>query len=99
MEAIAVNSVFGEVTPCSSVKGMIGHTLGAAGATEIGLCWLMLQKNNKMYIPHCWDKSADSDLPQIGLTSIGQSSIENINTCLSNSFAFGGNNVSILIGK
>ena len=99
MEAIAVNQIFGESIPCSSVKGMIGHTLGAAGATEIGLCWLMLKENNNLLIPHCWDESIDSDLPKIGLTSIGQQSTSKIKTCLSNSFAFGGNNVSILIGK
>ena len=40
MEAIAVHHVFGQKTPCSSSKGLIGHTLGAAGATEVGLCWL-----------------------------------------------------------
>lgn len=98
MEAIAVNKVFGNLTPCSSVKGMIGHTLGAAGATEIGLCWLMMQNDNRTYIPHCWDGVIDNDLPAIALTQIGQHSPEKIKHCLSNSFAFGGNNVSILIG-
>lgn len=99
MEAIAVNKVFGENTPCSSVKGMIGHTLGAAGATEIGLCWLMLQNHNTTYIPHCWDNEIDEELAPIALTSIGQMNEDGFSTCLSNSFAFGGNNVSVLIGK
>ena len=98
MEAIAVNNVFGNSTPCSSVKGMIGHTLGAAGATEIGLCWLMMQNENRTYIPHCWDGVIDDGLPELALTNIGQHSSVKINNCLSNSFAFGGNNVSILIG-
>lgn len=99
MEAIAVSDIFGTETPCSSVKGMIGHTLGAAGATEIGLCWLMMQDDNRTYIPHCWDGVIDNDMPQLALTKVGQSSVSTINNCLSNSFAFGGNNVSILIGK
>lgn len=99
MEAIAVNSIFGENTPCSSVKGMIGHTLGAAGATEIGLCWLMMQNDNKTFIPHCWDHSIDTELAKISLTNIGQISKKPFRYCLSNSFAFGGNNVSILIGN
>lgn len=99
MEAIAVSKVFGNETPCSSVKGMIGHTLGAAGATEIGLCWLMMQNDNRTYIPHCWDGVIDNDLPELALTKVGQSSASTINNCLSNSFAFGGNNVSILIGN
>lgn len=99
MEAVAVSKVFGNETPCSSVKGMIGHTLGAAGATEIGLCWLMMQDDNRIYIPHCWDGVTDNDMPQLALTKVGQSSASKINNCLSNSFAFGGNNVSILIGN
>ena len=99
MEAIAVDKVFGTQTPCSSVKGMIGHTLGAAGATEIGLCWLMLQAENTLYIPHCWDESKDEELPNIALTTVGQNKGSGFTTCLSNSFAFGGNNVSVLIGK
>lgn len=99
MEAIAVDKVFGTQTPCSSVKGMIGHTLGAAGATEIGLCWLMLQAENTLYIPHCWDESKDEELPNIALTTVGQNKGSAFTRCLSNSFAFGGNNVSVLIGK
>ncbi len=99
MEAIAVEQVFGTQTPCSSVKGMIGHTLGAAGATELGLCWLMLAQDNELYIPHCWDEAIDEALPLIALTSVGQKKEGGFNTCLSNSFAFGGNNVSVLIGK
>lgn len=98
MEAIAVNSLFGSNTPCSSVKGMIGHTLGAAGATEIGLCWLMMQDNNQVFIPHCFDNNKDASLAEIALTQIGQQSEKPIKYCLSNSFAFGGNNVSIVIG-
>jgi 3-oxoacyl-[acyl-carrier-protein] synthase-1 len=98
MEALAVHALFGSNTPCSSVKGMIGHTLGAAGATEIGLCWLMMQDNNQRLIPHCWDHDKDDVIAEIALTEIGQQSIKPIQYCLSNSFAFGGNNVSILIG-
>lgn len=98
MEAIAVNALFGSDTPCSSVKGMIGHTLGAAGATEIGLCWLMMQDSNQYLIPHCWDNAKDPSLAEIALTEIGQQSNQPLKYCLSNSFAFGGNNVSIIIG-
>ncbi|KPZ63044.1 beta-ketoacyl-[acyl-carrier-protein] synthase family protein [Pseudoalteromonas sp. P1-7a] len=96
MEAIAVAEVFGNGTPCSSSKGMIGHTLGAAGATEIGLCWLLLGDDE--FAPHIWDGEADPALPTINLVPLGAKSETKIKTCLSNSFAFGGNNVSVLIG-
>ena len=102
MEAIAVQQVFGSDTPCSSSKGLIGHTLGAAGATEVGLCWLMLggddQQDNHNYAPHVWDEVIDEDLPELMLTKQGQQKSTAIRSCLSNSFAFGGNNVSVLIG-
>lgn len=96
MEAIAIMNVFGIETPCSSSKGMIGHTLGAAGATEVGLCWLLLGGND--YAPHVWDGERDTSLPAINLVPVGAKHPSKITTCLSNSFAFGGNNVSVLIG-
>ena len=98
MEAIAVTNVFGNDVPCSSSKGMVGHTLGAAGATEIGLCWLLLQDKVSYYPPHVWDNVVDPELPKLNLAQVGSKKASPINSCLSNSFAFGGNNVSLLIG-
>jgi len=101
MEAIAVEQVFGKETPCSSSKGLIGHTLGAAGATEIGLCWLLLNSaddENKAYAPQVWDHVVDETLPALNIVAIGDKKATPIRSCLSNSFAFGGNNVSVLIG-
>jgi 3-oxoacyl-[acyl-carrier-protein] synthase-1 len=98
MEAIAVAKVFGNSTPCSSTKGLIGHTLGAAGATEIGLCWLLLNDESGFYAPHIWDNVVDETIPLLNLTNIGEKKSCPIRSCLSNSFAFGGNNVSVLIG-
>jgi len=97
MESMAVSRVFGDKTPCSSSKGMIGHTLGAAGATEVGLCWLLFNQD-RLLAPHRWDNAVDESMPGLNWVDVGTKSDREITRCLSNSFAFGGNNVSVLIG-
>ncbi len=102
MEAAAVADVFGNEIPCSSSKGLIGHTLGAAGATEVGLCWLLLSGNESerhAYAPQVWDHVIDESMPALNIVGIGDKKATPIRSCLSNSFAFGGNNVSVLIGR
>lgn len=94
MEAIAVKQVFGNTVPVSSTKGAIGHTLGAAGATELAFCALMLKA--QCLAPHLWDGQADEQLPMLNLVEKAQSGA--FQYCLSNSFAFGGNNVSLILG-
>lgn len=99
MEALAIKNTCGLHVPCSSTKRLTGHTLGAAGALEIGLCWLLLSKHNKnnnlpMHYSH---DEIDNDLPQINLNQ--NNTVQNISYCMSNSFAFGGNNFSAVLGK
>jgi 3-oxoacyl-[acyl-carrier-protein] synthase-1 len=98
MESRIVERVFGFGTPCSSTKSQIGHTLGAAGAQEIGLCWLLLDEQNRdRRLPrHLWDGEADPELPAIALTP--EDARWNSSLFMSNSFAFGGSNVSVIIG-
>ncbi len=95
MESLAVASLFPEGVACSSTKPMSGHTLGAAGALEAAFCWLSLTHGRVP--PHVWDGQADPTLPALQWARSGES-LEK--TCLmSNSFAFGGNNVSLIIGE
>jgi 3-oxoacyl-[acyl-carrier-protein] synthase-1 len=98
MESLAVHSIFGAQLPCSSTKAMTGHTLGAAGALEAGLCWLLLTRNDGCLPPHVWDDTPDPAIAQIRLARGGEA-IARIDTCLSNSFAFGGNNTSVLLER
>jgi len=98
MEAKAVHSIFGEQLKCSSTKPMTGHTLGAAGATEVALCCLILKHaSNKIAPIHLFDGKLDPELSKIDL--ISNIYFERpITTAMSNSFAFGGNNVSVIVG-
>jgi 3-oxoacyl-[acyl-carrier-protein] synthase-1 len=87
--------------PCSSTKPLTGHTLGAAGALEAAFCWLALSPENRdrQLPPHVWDGQADTGLPALRWVTPGDTLRQNSSRRLmSNSFAFGGNNVSLIIG-
>ncbi|WP_460368685.1 beta-ketoacyl-[acyl-carrier-protein] synthase family protein [Pseudomonas sp. Tul1A2] len=101
MESLAVAELFPEGVACSSTKPMTGHTLGAAGALEAAFCWLSLSADNPAHAlpPHVWDAQADPALPPLKWVTASErlSSIAP-RYLMSNSFAFGGNNVSLIIG-
>ena len=103
MESQSVHFLFGENVPCSSTKPLTGHTLGAAGATEAGLCWLLLHDDDRYKVaPHCFDGELDPQLGRLWLatTSDLKNSVEKpIISIVSNSFAFGGNNVSVILRR
>jgi len=101
MEYLAVKSVFATPPPCSSSKSLTGHTLGAAGATEIGFCYLLLSSLNteQKLLPQSWTTQVDPELADLPFVSHENNSAYKIDICMSNSFAFGGNNISVIIGK
>jgi len=100
MESLAVNNLFGDRVYCSSTKPLTGHTLGSSGIIEIGLCWLLLQNFNaeKKLPPHVWDGEFDAELPKLNFVGIDKKA-RKLRVCLSNSFAFGGSNSSVIIRK
>ncbi|MGX1110829.1 3-oxoacyl-[acyl-carrier-protein] synthase-1 [Pseudoalteromonas sp. MBR-15] len=95
MESLAISKVFGNNTPVSSSKHLTGHTLGAAGALEAGLCWLYLAYPEFTRLVFN-NAEVDESLSDINL--ITQPRDASVSYCLSNSFAFGGNNVSVILG-
>ena len=108
MEAKAVAQVFGSLAaavPASSTKPMTGHTLGASSAVELAACWLSIVNNDKnssaeIKLPlHVYDGNYDPDLPRLNLIGPETKFNKRINVCMSNSFGFGGCNVSLIIGK
>ncbi len=100
MESLAVKRTFGCEVPCSSTKSMTGHTLGAAAAIEAAICWMLLecQSDNVRMPTHCWDGHSDPNLAALNLVKPKKKSVE-LKHCMSNSFAFGGNNVSLILGR
>lgn len=91
-EALAMRAVFPAFPPASSTKPVTGHTLGAAGALEAAVCWMALTGKKGLPV-HCWDGEGDRELPFLpgGPYDAAPS------VCMSNSFAFGGCNVSLIL--
>ncbi|UEG60952.1 beta-ketoacyl-[acyl-carrier-protein] synthase family protein [Stutzerimonas chloritidismutans] len=101
MESVAVAALFPHGVPCSSSKPLTGHTLGAAGALEAALCWLSLSPLNpdQQLPPHRWDGEPDPALPALLLVAAGtRMNPTRPRRMMSNSFAFGGNNISLILG-
>lgn len=101
MEAAAMTQVFPHGVACSSTKSMTGHALGAASAIEAVICLLTLDANNAdaLLPPHIWSGTVDPSLPPLAFTGIGQTLESPAHYAMSNSFAFGGNNVSLIFGR
>ena len=91
-----MNRLFGEQTPCSSTKHLTGHTLGAAGAVEAALSWLLLTQSLPLPQQDFSAVPRDAELAPIGLVCEPQTL--GARAILSNSFAFGGNNACLLLG-
>jgi 3-oxoacyl-[acyl-carrier-protein] synthase-1 len=100
MESAAVNSLFGADLYAGSTKPMTGHTLGACGAIEAAFCWLILSPLNKTgQMPvHVWDGCVDKSMPPLRFVNESDRA-GRLNYCLSNSFAFGGSNACVVLGK
>jgi 3-oxoacyl-[acyl-carrier-protein] synthase-1 len=101
MEARVMYELFAKRAWVSSTKPFTGHALGAAGAIEAGLCWLAMQDGNGAgrMPPHLWDGELDPSLPELNVAEPGAKIGRPLRWALSNSFAFGGANVSLLLGR
>jgi len=91
-EGKAIVELFDGV-PVSSTKGMMGHSLGAAGAIEAVISLLALQ--NQFLPPNINFRNGDADL-NVNIIA-NQSQPGSLRTVLSNSFGFGGTNASVII--
>jgi 3-oxoacyl-(acyl-carrier-protein) synthase len=93
-EGKAISELFGRV-PVSSTKGMMGHSLGAAGAIEVIVCLLALQHQ---FLPANINFRAPDENIDLNIIA-NKARPAALRAVLSNSFGFGGTNASIAIGK
>ena len=93
-EGKAISELFGRV-PVSSTKGMMGHSLGAAGAIEVVVCLLALQHQ---FLPGNINFGAPDENIDLNVIA-NKARPAALRTVLSNSFGFGGTNASIAIRK
>jgi 3-oxoacyl-[acyl-carrier-protein] synthase II len=97
-ECAAIKEVFGpryKIIPVSSIKSMLGHTMGAASALEAITCALVV-KNNIMP-PTINFETPD---PECDIDCVPNQARKNtVNIVLNNSYAFGGNNASVVVKK
>jgi len=93
-EARAVNRMFMDFQPLvSSVKGAIGHPLAAAGAIEVVIAAICIAGQ---LVPA--NTGASFPDPALKLSPVMSPRHTRVRTVLSNSFGFGGNNASVVIG-
>jgi 3-oxoacyl-[acyl-carrier-protein] synthase II len=97
-ECAAIREVFGESyknIPVSSIKSMLGHAMGAASAIEAITCALVLE--NDVIPPTINFETPD---PECDVDCVpNEERRQRVAIALNNSYAFGGNNASLVLGK
>jgi 3-oxoacyl-[acyl-carrier-protein] synthase II len=92
-EARAIRQILGDQVPVTAPKSLLGHTLGAAGAVEAAFTALALQQQ---VIPPTLNYDAPD--PECAVNVVGKDARPAaMKHALSNSFGFGGTNVSLLL--
>lgn len=98
IETLAVKKVFGPHAgkiPMSSIKSMMGHLIAAAGAVELITC---VQAISHQVVPptiNLRDPDPDLDLDYVP----NEARPAHVETCLSNSFGFGGQNDTLIVTR
>ncbi len=96
-EAAGLRQVFGDAggPPVSSVKGVTGHMLGASGAVEVAVSAAALGRGLLPPTHNLEDPDPACELDHI----VGEPRAERVGHVLTNSFGFGGHNVSLVLGR
>ncbi len=94
-EAEAIREVFGATVPVSSLKGYIGHTLGASGAIELAASLAMMERSMIYPTLHLENISPECE----GIRHVQAPLQKQVRTVLKNGFAFGGINAALVYRK
>ena len=94
-EAMAIRELFGDSVPVSSLKGQLGHTLGASGALETALLLEMLSRGILLPNTNLGTPSEECS----GLNLIRELLERSPHIILKNCIAFGGVNATLIIKK
>ncbi len=98
LETIAIKRVFGDRAyeiPISSIKSMIGHTMGAASAIEAIACVLAIAENHVPPTINLVTPDPECDLDFVPLVARARQ----VDVALNNAYAFGGNNSSVVFAR
>ena len=98
VETRAVKQAFGEAAravPMSSIKSMLGHTMGAASAIEAAACALAIWDDHMPPTIHLDEPDPECDLDYVPNVSRA----ERVDVAMNNAYAFGGNNASLIVRK
>lgn len=95
-ESVATHAVFGTSVPFSSMKGYFGHTMGACGSQE---AWLAIEMMNREWFAHTLNlDNVDSRCAELSYI-VGEPVRLSTEFVMSNNFAFGGINTSLIFRR
>jgi 3-oxoacyl-[acyl-carrier-protein] synthase II len=95
-EATAIRAVFGDAAPAvSATKSVTGHMLGGAGAIEAAVTAIAIAAGTLPPTHNLADPDPACDLDHVR----GRARHDDVSAAMSNSFGFGGHNISLLFGR
>jgi 3-oxoacyl-[acyl-carrier-protein] synthase II len=98
IETLAIKRTFGETAysvPISSTKSMMGHLIAAAGTVEAIVCLLTIRDGVLPPTINLENSDPECDLDYIP----NQARSKNVDVALSNSFGFGGQNITLILKR